>query len=48
LYGIFGAAENSFRSYLLDRKEKVEIKSFTATQMVLSRWGRVKHAVHQW
>jgi hypothetical protein len=43
-YGIQGTAANWFRSYLTNRKQKPEIKSF---EKFSSKWGTVKHGVSQ-
>jgi hypothetical protein len=41
-YGIQGTVANWFRSYLTNRKQKTEIKSF---EKYSSKWGTVKHGV---
>jgi hypothetical protein len=46
-YGIQGIAEKWFRSYLTDRKQKVEIKSSNNAQNFFSSWGTIKHRVPQ-
>jgi hypothetical protein len=38
---------NWFRSYLADRKQKIEIKSSNATQSTYSNWGAVEYGVPQ-
>jgi hypothetical protein len=43
-YGIQGTVANWFRSYLTNRKQKTEIKSF---EKLSSKWGTVKHGVPQ-
>jgi len=43
-YGIQGTVANWFRSYLTNRKQKTEIKSF---EKFSSKWGTVKHGVPQ-
>jgi hypothetical protein len=43
-YGIQGTVANWFISYLTNRKQKTEIKSF---EKFSSKWGTVKHGVHQ-
>jgi hypothetical protein len=40
-YGIQGIAAEWFRSYLADRKQKVEIRSSRNTQNFFSNWGRI-------
>jgi len=39
-YGIPGTAANCFISYLMNRKQRTEIKSF---EKLSSKWGTVKH-----
>jgi hypothetical protein len=46
-YCIHVPAENWFRSYLTDRRQKVEIKSSNNTQNFCSDWGRIKQVVVQ-
>jgi hypothetical protein len=48
-YGIRGirVTMNWFRSYLTNRKQKVEIKSPSSTQNFVSGWGILKHGVPQ-
>jgi hypothetical protein len=46
-YGIRGVNADSFKSYLTNRRQKVEIKSRNATQNVFSDWGTLKHGVPQ-
>ena len=46
-YGIQGITINWFRSYLSNRKQKVEIKSPNLTQNLVSDWGILKHGVPQ-
>jgi hypothetical protein len=43
-YGIVGSNADWFRSYLSNRKQRVEIKTNTA-QSYLSNWDIVKHGV---
>jgi len=44
-YGIQGITIDWFRSYLTNRKQKVEIKSPNSTHNLLSDWGILKHGV---
>jgi hypothetical protein len=44
-YGIQGMAAEWFRSYLADRKQKVEIRSSGNTQNFFWNWGTIKHGV---
>jgi hypothetical protein len=46
-YGIQGTMVDWFRSYLTDRKQKIEIKSSNATQSTYSNWGTIEHGVPQ-
>jgi hypothetical protein len=46
-YGIRGVVEDWFKSYLTNRRHKVEIKSPSATQNCFSDWGTLKHGVPQ-
>jgi hypothetical protein len=46
-FGIQGATASRFRSYLTDRKQKIEIKSSNTTQNTYSNWGTIKHGVPQ-
>jgi hypothetical protein len=46
-FGIQGAKANWFRSYLTQRKQKIEIKSPYATQSTYSIWGTIKHGFPQ-
>jgi hypothetical protein len=46
-YGIQGIAAQWFRSYLTDRKQKVEVKSPKNNQNFSSNWGTIKHGVPQ-
>jgi hypothetical protein len=46
-YGIQGIIINWFRSYLANRKQKVEIKLLNLTQSLVSDWGILKHGVPQ-
>jgi hypothetical protein len=43
-YGIQGTVANCFRSYLTNRKQKTEIKSF---EKFFSKWATVKRGVPQ-
>jgi hypothetical protein len=43
-YGIQGTEADWFRSYLTNRKQKTELKSF---EKFSSKWGTVKHGVPQ-
>jgi len=45
--GIGGVSEDWFRSYLTNRREKVEGKSPNSTQNFFSNWGKVKHGIPQ-
>ena len=47
IYGIQGITIGWFRSYLTNRKQKVEIKSPNSTHNILSDWGILKHGVPQ-
>jgi hypothetical protein len=42
-YGIQGSAANWFRSYVIDRRHRVEIKSYNNTHKLCSNWGMIKH-----
>jgi hypothetical protein len=42
-YGIQEITANWFRSYLTNRKQKVEINPFGATPNFFSSWGTVTH-----
>jgi len=44
-YGIQGITIDWFRSYLTNRKQKVEIKSHNSTHNLVSDWGILKHGV---
>jgi len=46
-YGIQGITMDWFRSYLTNRKQKVEIKSPNSTHNLVSDWGILKHGVPQ-
>jgi hypothetical protein len=46
-YGIQGIVAEWFRSYLTDRKQKVEVKSPTNNQNFFSNFGTIKHGVPQ-
>jgi hypothetical protein len=46
-YGIRGVTEDWFKSYLTNRRQKVEIKSRNATQNVFSDLGTLKHGAPQ-
>jgi hypothetical protein len=46
-YGIQGITIDWFRSYLTNRKQKVEIKSPNSTHNLASDWGTLKHRVTQ-
>jgi hypothetical protein len=46
-YGIQGIAAKWFRSYLTDRKQKVEVESPKNNQNFFSNWGTIKHGVPQ-
>jgi len=41
------ASKEWFRSYLTNRKQKVEIKRPNSTQNLVSDWGILKHGVPQ-
>ena len=45
--GIQGITIDWFRSYLTNRKQKVEIKSPNSTHNLVSDWGVLKHRVPQ-
>jgi hypothetical protein len=46
-YGFQGITNDWFRSYLTNRKQKVEIKSPNSTHNLVSDWGIMKHGVPQ-
>ena len=46
-YGIQGITIGWFRSYLTNRKQKVETKSPNSTQNLVSGWGTMKHGILQ-
>jgi len=46
-YGIQGITVDWFRTYLTNRKQKVEIKSPNSTHNLVSDWGILKHGVPQ-
>jgi hypothetical protein len=46
-FGIQGATASWFKSYLTDRKQKIEIKSPYATQSTYSNWGTIEQGVPQ-
>jgi hypothetical protein len=46
-YGIQGITINWFRSYLTNRKQKLEIKSPNSTYNLVSDWFILKHGVPQ-
>jgi hypothetical protein len=46
-YGIQGTTIDWVRSYLTNRKQKVEIKSPKSTHKLVSDWGILKHGVPQ-
>jgi hypothetical protein len=46
-FGIRGTMANWFRSYLTERKQKIEIKSPYATRSIYLSWGAIKHGVPQ-
>jgi hypothetical protein len=46
-FGIQGATASWFRSYLTDKKQKIEMKSAYATQSACSNWGTIEHGVPQ-
>jgi hypothetical protein len=46
-YGIQGITIDWLRSYLTNRKQKVEIKSPNSTHNLFSDWGILKHGVSQ-
>jgi hypothetical protein len=46
-YGIQGITIDWFRSYLTNRRQKVEIKSPRSTHNLFSNWGILKHGVPQ-
>jgi hypothetical protein len=45
-YGIIGVTANWFRSYLTNRKQKIEKPSDTS-QIIFSSWRTIKHGVPQ-
>jgi hypothetical protein len=46
-YGIQGITIDWFRSYLTNRRQKVEIKSPNSTHNIVSDWGILMHGVPQ-
>ena len=46
-YGIRGITIDWFRSYLTERKQKVDIKVPNSTRNLASDWGILKHGVPQ-
>jgi hypothetical protein len=46
-YGVRGKMLKWFKSYLTNRKQKVEIKSLRNTKNFFSNWGMIKHGVLQ-
>jgi hypothetical protein len=46
-YGIQGVTADWCRSYLTNRKQKVEIRSPSSTQYFFSDWSTLKHGVPQ-
>jgi len=46
-YEILGVSEDWFRSCLINRRQKVEIKSPNTTKHFFSAWGTLKHGVSQ-
>jgi hypothetical protein len=46
-YGIQGVMADWFRSYLVNRRQKVGIRSPSSTQNFFSDWGLLKHGVPQ-
>jgi hypothetical protein len=46
-YGIQEITIDWFRSYLTNRKQKVEIKSINSTHNLVCDWGILKHGVPQ-
>jgi hypothetical protein len=46
-YEIVGVSEDWFRSCLINRRQKVEIKSPNTTNHFFSVWGTLKHGVSQ-
>jgi hypothetical protein len=46
-YEIQGESENWFRSYLTNRREKVEVKSPNTAQIFFCNWGTLNYAVLQ-
>jgi hypothetical protein len=45
IYGTCGSAANSFRSYLINRRQSVEIKSPNNIQKFYSSWGIIKRGI---
>jgi hypothetical protein len=45
LTGVQGATASWFRSYLTDRKQKIENKLSNLTQSTYSNWIKIKHGV---
>ena len=46
-FDIQGTTLSWFRSYVIDRKQKIEIKSSNSVQSTYSDWGIIKHGVPQ-
>jgi hypothetical protein len=46
-FGIKGSTANLLKSYLKDRKQKIQIKSSYTTQSTYSNWGTIKHGIPQ-
>jgi hypothetical protein len=46
-FGIKGSMSNWFKSYLTDRKQKIEIKYPYTNQRTYSNWGTIAHGTSQ-
>jgi hypothetical protein len=46
-YGIRDVAEDWFRCYVRNRRQKVEVTSPNSTKNIFSDWGTLKHGVPQ-
>jgi len=46
-YGIRDVAEDWFRCYIRNRRQKVEVTSPNSTKNIFSDWGTLKHGIPQ-